>query len=117
MVRSRSIIATPPGETIKEQLAINELTEKEFAARMGMSENYISRLINGDVNLTPDIAVRLETVLGVPALFWNNLETIYQDKLLKIKEENEMDSDIHLMKKLPYPEAPKIRASALQTER
>ena len=58
MVRSRSIIATPPGATIKEQLVDRGMNQKEFSERMGMSEKHISRLINGDVQLTPDMAVR-----------------------------------------------------------
>ena len=68
MVKSRSFIATPPGATIKEQLLDRGLSQKEFAVRMGMSEKHISKLINGEVQLTPDVAVRLEMVLGVPAI-------------------------------------------------
>ena len=41
MVRSRSFIATPPGATIKEQLNDREMSQKEFAARMDMSEKHI----------------------------------------------------------------------------
>ena len=83
MVRSRSYIATPPGATIREQLKDRGMSQKEFAFRMDMSEKHISKLINGDVLLTPDVAVRLETVLGVPARFWSNLEAIYREKLVK----------------------------------
>ena len=84
MVRSRSYVATPPGATIKEQLVDRGMSQKEFAARMDMSEKHISRLINGDVVLTPDVAMRLEMVLGVPAHFWNNLESIYREKILLV---------------------------------
>ena len=52
MVRSRSYIATPPGATIKEQLKDRGMSQKEFAARMDMSEKHISKLINGEVQLT-----------------------------------------------------------------
>ena len=65
MVRSRSYIATPPGATIKEQLNDRGMSQKEFAARMDMSEKHISKLINGDVQLTPETAVRLEMVLDL----------------------------------------------------
>ena len=81
MARSRSYIATPPGATIKEQLIDRGISQKEFAARMDMSEKLISKLINGEVQLTPDCAVRLEMVLGVPAKFWSNLEAIYREKV------------------------------------
>ena len=85
MLESKSYIATPPGATIKEQLGNRGMTQKEFANRMGMSEKHISRLINGEVHLTPETAEKLEMVLGVPASFWNKLEAIYQEKLAKVK--------------------------------
>lgn len=107
MVKSRSFIATPPGATIKEQLLDRGLSQKEFAIRMGMSEKHISKLINGEVQLTPDVAVRLEMVLGVPAKFWNKLEATYREKLIKANAENDMDADKELAMKLPYREMAK----------
>ncbi len=107
MVRSRSYIATPPGATIKEQLNDRGMKQKEFAARMDMSEKHISKLINGDVQLTPEVAVRLEMVLGVPAKFWSNLEAVYREKLIKAEAENAMDADEALAKQLPYNEMAK----------
>ena len=117
MVRSRSYIATPPGATIKEQLNERGMSQKEFAARMDMSEKHISKLINGEVQLTPEVAVRLEVVLGVPAKFWNNLEAVYREKLIKVEAENAMEADEALAKQLPYNEmanygwVPKTRES------
>ena len=108
MVRSRSIIATPPGATIKEQLKDRGMSQKEFAARMDMSEKHISKLINGEVQLTPEVAIRLEFVLGVPAKFWNNLEAIYREKIIKAEAENTMDKDEEIAKKLPYNEMAKF---------
>lgn len=107
MVKSRSFIATPPGATIKEQLLDRGFSQKEFALRMGMSEKHMSKLINGEVQLTPDVAVRLEMVLGVPAKFWNKLEATYREKLIKANAENKMDADKELVKKSPYREMSK----------
>lgn len=107
MVRSRSYVATPPGATIKEQLNDRGMSQKEFAARMDMSEKHISKLINGEVQLTPDVAGRLELVLGVPARFWNNLEAIYREKIIKAEAENVMEADESLAKQLPYSEMAK----------
>lgn len=104
MARSRTTIATPPGATIKEQLVDRGMNQKEFSSRMEMSEKHISNLINGEVQLTPEVAMRLEMVLGLPARFWLNLEAIYREKLLKIEAENEMDADIAIAKNLPYNE-------------
>lgn len=107
MARSRSYIATPPGATIKEQLNDRGMSQKEFAARMDMSEKHISKLINGDVQLTPDCAVRLEMVLGVPAKFWSNLEAIYREKLIKVEAENSMEQDEEIARQFPYGEMAK----------
>lgn len=108
MVRSRSYIAIPPGATVKEQLDDRGMSQKEFAARMDMSEKHISQFIHGNVRLTPEMAMRLEVVLGVPAKFWNNLEAIYREKIVKAEAENAMDADIELAKKMPYSEMAKF---------
>lgn len=107
MMKSRTYIATPPGATIKEQLVVRGMSQKEFASRMDMSEKHISKLINGEVILTPDVAMRLEMVLGLPAHFWNNLESIYREKLIKVQMENAMYEDVEIAKKFPYKEMEK----------
>jgi HTH-type transcriptional regulator/antitoxin HigA len=103
-----SIIATPPGATIKEQLVDRGMNQKEFAARMGMSEKHISKLINGEVILTYETSVKLEIVLGVPAQFWNNLEAIYREKLIKIESDKKMDTDLEIANNIPYAEMAKF---------
>ena len=86
MIRDRTCIAIPPGATIKEQLVDHGMSQKEFTSRMGMSEKHISHLIHGEVQITPDVAYKLEMVLGVPAKFWINLESIYRKKLINIED-------------------------------
>ena len=90
MLESKSYIATPLGVTIQEQLDDRGMMQKEFAKRIDISEEYISKLIDGEVYLPPEMAEKLELVLGVPASFWNKLEAIYQEKLAKIRNEFRM---------------------------
>jgi len=104
MIRSRSVIAVPPGETIKELLENRGISQKELAARIDMSEKHVSKLINGEVQLTVDMARRLEMALGPSVQFWCNLEAFYREDLLKVMEENAMETDIAIAKKLPYKE-------------
>ena len=63
------------------------MSQKEFALRMDLSEKHISRLVNGDVQLTPAVAERLEIVLGVPSAYSNRLEAQYREKLVKAEME------------------------------
>lgn len=68
---------------------------------MGMSEKHISKMINGEVQLTIEAARKLEMVLGIPTQYWCNLESIYREKIAKILEESEMSEDIVIAKKMP----------------
>ncbi len=107
ILKSRTFIAIPPGVTIKEQLADRGMSQKEFAQRMDLSQKHVSKLINGDVQLTKDVARRLEMVLGLPASFWNRLEDIYREKLVNAEAENQMDADREFARKFPYVEMAK----------
>jgi len=73
MNRSQTYIAIPPGETIKEQLSFRGMNQKEFAIRMGLTEKHITNLLKGRVQLTSNVAIRLESMLGAPAIFGENL--------------------------------------------
>ena len=92
-MRSKTYVATPPGETIKEQLIDRGISQKEFALRMDMSEKHISKLINGEVQLTTDVAIRLEMVMDC-INFWSKLEHIYREKLAKFKSDLMADFEI-----------------------
>jgi HTH-type transcriptional regulator/antitoxin HigA len=102
MLHSANAVAIAPGETLREQLEIRGMSQKEFAARIGMTEKHISHLINGKVELTKDVALRLEFVLGLPAHFWNNLEAIYREQLVRVKAELDDEQDEEIARKMPY---------------
>lgn len=102
MLYSNKTIAVPPGATIKEQLEYRKMTQKEFACRLGMSEKHVSNIINGKAELTQDVSLRLESIFGIPAHFWNNLESIYREDIARAEAENNMDIDCQLVNKMPY---------------
>lgn len=85
---SKNHIAVPPGETIKEQLEIWEITKAEFLSRMGMTEDEGEALLEGDMALTSDIASRLESALSIDKGFWLGLVGLYREDLKKVEEEN-----------------------------
>lgn len=67
---------THPGEMLfYEFLEPLGLTQTEFASRIGVSFPRINELIRGKRGMTPDTALRLERVLGMPADFWLGLQT------------------------------------------
>ncbi len=108
MRHSGNTIAVPPGETIRDQLESRKMSQKEFAVRMNLSEKHVSRLINGQVELTKDVALRLELVFGIPAMFWNNLESIFREKLARIQSEDDLEEDFQIAAKFPYSKIAKL---------
>lgn len=90
---SENYIAVPPGTTIEEQLEICGMTKQEFTEKMGMSERFIDDLIDGNVPLTNEIALKLERVLGGAAYFWRGLERSYREDLEKVNKENKRNGE------------------------
>lgn len=100
----KDMVAIPPGETIKDELYYLGMTQSEFAKRMGMSEKAISQIINGEATLSYETALKLESVLGIPASMWNNLEAQYREVLVRIQEEKSLEEEWNICYKLPVKE-------------
>ncbi len=75
-----------PGDVLGEYLENFDMTQVELANRCGVTSKTINEIIAGKASLTPNLALKLEKVLNRPAQFWNNLETLYKDKLGRQKE-------------------------------
>ena len=65
-----------PGEFIREYIEDAELklTQGALAGRLGVSRANLNAIINGKRAVTPDMAMRLERVLGVSMQTWLNLQ-------------------------------------------
>ncbi|MBQ7739046.1 MAG: ImmA/IrrE family metallo-endopeptidase [Desulfovibrionaceae bacterium] len=103
MIQSKTYIAVPPGETIKEQLAYKNMPQEKFSEEMKLSPENTEKLLNGTIHLTSDMAYRLEYVLGIPKIFWENLEKIYRKTIYKALLEN----DAKIARKFPLKEMQK----------
>ena len=79
-------VAIPPGETIAEILQERGIPQTDFALMLGRTEKNVSQLVNGKAPVSPELAIDLERVLGVPAAVWNNLESTYRDLLARGRE-------------------------------
>ena len=71
----------PPGETLKESIRFLNMTEEDFARRLGKSKEYLERFIGGEEPLTEELAASLEALTGSPANFWKMLERKYRRSL------------------------------------
>ena len=61
----KNIIAFHPGYYLTDIIEDLEMTQEEFAKRLGTSGKTISLLLNGQANLTNDLAMKISTMLGI----------------------------------------------------
>ncbi|MCV7094253.1 ImmA/IrrE family metallo-endopeptidase [Mycobacterium kubicae] len=70
--------AEPPGSLIKTELDALEYSQSDVAARANVSTKHFNQLLNGHVPLSPDIAISLERVLGIPAEITLRMDATWQ---------------------------------------
>lgn len=93
--------ASPPGETLAETLDAMGLTQTELARRMGRPIKTVNEIIQGKAALTADTALELEQVLGVPASFWNGLESNYRESLARQRAAQRLEVDEGWLSRIP----------------
>lgn len=93
-----------PGETIRETIEELNISQKELAARTGLTAKTVSQLINGKAPITPNIADKLEYVTGVPCVIWLNLENNYRLflKQQKAQEKANLEEAREFASQFPY---------------
>jgi len=99
--------AVPPGETLKETIEFKGMTQKELSKRTGLTVQSINRIYNGEQPINYETANKLELVTGVPARFWNNLESKYREQLETVKELKRLNADISWLDSIPVSELTK----------
>jgi len=90
-----------PGETLQEVLDDRQMTQAELAERMGRPKKTVNEIVQGKAALTPETALQLERVLGVPASFWNNLEQNYREAQARKAEEERLASSGEWLRQIP----------------
>lgn len=82
-----------PGETLKEVLESNNMTQKELAARIGVTPKHLNLIISGQQGISAETAFKLEKVFSLSASFWNNLQRQYDEDKMAILEEKQISEE------------------------
>ena len=85
-----SDLAIPPGEYLEEVIAELDMSKDELARRMRRPPAKLSAMFKGEKAITPDTALQLEKVVGVPAHIWLGLESEYRLTLARRLSEAEL---------------------------
>lgn len=97
-----------PWETLKELLEEYKITQKELSERLWMSEKHISGLIQWKNNISPELALKLESIFRISAWFWNNLQTSYNEDISRIQEKEDLQKEIGFIEKYSYTSIQKL---------
>ncbi len=106
--RHYSDLAIPPGEYLLEASAELGLNQADLARRMGRPVQAISEIVKGIKAITPDTALQLEEVLGVPAHIWTGLEAEYQLIRARQQAEQQIEAEAGNVGCFPYAEMAKL---------
>ena len=65
-----------PGEVLREYLP-EDVSVTDAAARLGISRQALSAILNGRAGVSADMALRLSTALGTSADMWLGMQAAY----------------------------------------
>lgn len=92
---------SPPGETLLESIEALGMSQAELAERLGRPKKTVNEIIQAKAAITPETALQLEAVLGVPAEFWMNRETRYREFLARKEADRVLANEADWAKRFP----------------
>ena len=98
----KDIVAFHPGYYIADIIEDMEISQAEFAARLGTTAKTLSQLLNGQANITNDLAKKLSVMMGTSAEVWQRLQNAYDQKLIEIQQAKDFDDQKEVMKQIDY---------------
>ena len=96
----KDIVAFHPGYYIADIIEDMGISRAEFATRIGTTANTLGQLINGQANISNDLAKKLSVMVGTSAEVWLNLQDTYNQKLIEIQQAKDFDGQKELAKRL-----------------
>jgi addiction module HigA family antidote len=66
-----------PGELLKEEIAYRGISQKEFAARIGVQYTMLNEILNGKRAVNVQFAMLVEAALDIDAELWVKMQTRY----------------------------------------
>ena len=71
-------MAVHPGMMIKPELDERGISQKQFAEMLGTQPSHLSEVLNGKRVLTTELAMKIESTIGLPAKILLSAQTLYE---------------------------------------
>ncbi|MDU7650449.1 MAG: HigA family addiction module antitoxin [Anaerococcus vaginalis] len=102
LISYEELIAFHPGSYIEDIIDELNITQDEFAKRMGVSSKTISKIVNGKANITDILAEKLSRFTGISFKTWMNLQASYNKKVIEIKNKMALDEEKEIAKEIDF---------------
>ena len=79
-------MATHPYDIVKDEIKARGMSQKELAARMGIEQSNLCRMLKSKPSVSTEMATKLERALGISAETWLNLQAQYNKDVKNIEE-------------------------------
>lgn len=96
------VMAFHPGYYISEIIDDMDITQEEFAVRLGTTPKTISKLVNCEAGISKDLAMKLSNMLNTSSDVWLNLQKQYDVQMIEKKRIEELSSQIELVREIDY---------------
>ena len=95
IVEYKDLIAFHPGQYVEELIEDYNVTQKEFAERLGVSAKTVSKIVNAEESISKETAHKLAKLSGVSMQTWLNLQNAYDVKVAEIFLEDLLRKEDH----------------------
>ena len=102
VVEYKDIVAFHPGYYVAEIIEDMGISQAEFATRMGTTAKTLSKLVNGQINLSNDLAKKIAIMLGTSPEVWLNLQSAYDQQLITIEMTKDFDTHADIARMIDY---------------
>ena len=93
-----------PSVTLNEKLYEMGMSRKEFALRTGKPEKTIVAVLQGTSSITPEMAILFENVTKIPAHFWINKQSRYNEYKARLQRKYAVEQAANWTRSFPYAE-------------
>jgi HTH-type transcriptional regulator/antitoxin HigA len=85
------------------------MTQADLARRTGRPLKTINEIVQGKTGITPNTALQMGRVLGIPARFWNNMQAQYEEALARKDERDRLAQHLEWLERLPIRDMCRFR--------
>ena len=99
---------SPPGATLEEALKERGMSQAELSERTGRPKKTINEIVRGSAAITPETAIQLERVLGIPASFWNARQRYFEESIARQEAEEKLLCHVDWQNKFPVSQMARL---------